>query len=332
MASTLTDRYIAATIRTLPSESQGDVRAELSASIADDIEARLERGETQDEAERAVLTTLGDPDALAASYVDRPLHLIGPRYYLTWLRLLKLLWIIVPVTAAAGVLIAQLISDAPVAEIIGSVFAVGIGAIVHVGFWVTLVFIILERTGADTGVKWSLDALPEPQETGAGRGDLIASLVFLGLAAGALLWDRFVGFVLVAENGVDISAGIEMQTTAMPVLNPELWPWWLGGVLALIAIEAALAITVYAARGWNPGFAAVNTVLAIAFSALILYLLSTGQLFNPDFLHYTLGRGDVSPGVGRMLAALLGVAVVGVSAWDAVDGWRKARRAPRMTV
>lgn len=328
MTATLTDYYISATVRTLPPEVQADVRAELSATIADDIEARLEQGEVRKDAERAVLTALGDPDVLAAGYADRTLQLIGPKYYLTWWRLLKLLWAVVPATAVVGVLIAQLIIDAPIADTIGALFAVAIGTIVHVGFWTTLVFIILERTGAGTGRRWTLDALPEPQEAGAARGDLIASLVFLGIGAGALLWDQFVGLVFVAENGVDIGAGLGSQTTAMPLLNPDLWPWWLGGMLILIAFRTALAIAVYASRCWNFSFAWLNTALAVVFSALVLYLLITSQLFNPDFLHHTLGRGDLPPLVGGVLAVLFGAGVVGASAWGAIDGWRKSRRSP----
>jgi hypothetical protein len=328
MTATLTDSYISATVRTLPPEVQEDVRAELSATIADDIEARLKQGEVRKDAERAVLTALGDPDVLAAGYADRTLQLIGPRYYLTWWRLLKLLWVVVPVTAVAGVLIAQLIIDAPIADTVSALFAVAIGTIVHVGFWTTLVFIVLERTGAGTGARWTLDALPEPQKPGAARGDLIASLVFLGISAGALLWDQFVGFVFVAENGVDISAGLGSQTTAIPLLNPDLWPWWLGGMLILIAFRTALAIAVYASRGWNSSFAWLNTTLAVGFSALVTYLLITSQLFNPDFVHYTLGRGALPPSVGGILAVLLEVGVVGASAWGATDGWRKSRRSP----
>lgn len=49
-----------------------------------------------DEAEREVLTDLGDPAVLAAGYVDRSPQLIGPRLYLTWSRLLKRLLSIVP--------------------------------------------------------------------------------------------------------------------------------------------------------------------------------------------------------------------------------------------
>ncbi|KAB1640574.1 permease prefix domain 1-containing protein [Gulosibacter chungangensis] len=326
MTSTLTDRYISAVVRSLPTDTQTDVQAELAASIADDIDARREQGQSQDEAEREVLTALGDPDALAAGYVDRPLHLIGPKYYLTWWRLLKLLWMIVPITALAGVAIGMALADQPVGEIIGSAISAGIGAFVHVGFWTTLVFFILERSGADTGVKWSVDALPEPQETGAGRGDLIASLVFLGVAAGALLWDRFVGFVFAANGSVDISEGFGIQTDAIPVLNPELWPWVLGIALILIAIEAALAIMVYANRGWRRSFAVLNTVLAIVFAGGALYLLVTGQLINDTFFEFILRSTDTADDVGRILAILLGVTIAGIAIWDIVDGWRKALR------
>ena len=94
--TTLTERYITATIRSLPATAQADVRAELEASIADAVEARVEQGEPREAAEHAVLTELGDPGVLAAGYADRPLHLIGPRYFLVWWRLLKLLLWIVP--------------------------------------------------------------------------------------------------------------------------------------------------------------------------------------------------------------------------------------------
>ena len=42
--ATLTERYISATIRSLTPEVQDDVRAELQASIADAIDAKLEQG------------------------------------------------------------------------------------------------------------------------------------------------------------------------------------------------------------------------------------------------------------------------------------------------
>ena len=329
MTTTLTDRYIDATVRTLPLDTQADVREELAAVIADDVDARLERGDTRADAEYAVLTELGDPDVLAARYADRPLRLIGPRYYLTWWRLLKLLWIIVPIAAAVGVTIAQLIASAPVSEIIGQVIVVVIGAFVHVGFWVTVVFVILERTGTDAQVSWTPDQLPEPRETGASRGDLIASLVVLGIITAALMWDHFVGLARIAPSGLGefVSGSLSGDTVAVPVLNPGLWPLWYGALFVVIALEAALAIAVFARHGWTQAFAAVNTVLAVSAATLLLVPLMAGQLVNPALVASLTAAADGSADAMRITAVIVGAVIVGVAVWDTVDGWRKAVRA-----
>lgn len=327
MTATLTERYISATIRSLKPETQDDVRAELEASIADAIEARAEQGEAPGEAERAVLTELGDPDILAAGYADRPLHLIGPKYYLTWWRLLRLLLWIVPICVVGGMTLGLLLSGAAVGETIVQAVSVGLQVIVHLSFWTTLVFAVLERTGADTGMKWDVDQLPEVQENGAGRSELIASLVFLGIAAIAVIWDRVRGFFPVDGDPI-------------PILNPQLWPWWIGALFALIVLEAVFAIVLFRRRRWTTALAVLNTVLALVFAAWVLILLLRGELVNPEFLaHIVQAGGDGfalgdaeaagNGGVFRILAVLLGFGVGAGVVWDIVDGWRKARRAAR---
>lgn len=326
--TTLTERYISATIRSLRPEAQDDVRAELEASIADAIEARIEQGETPEAAERTVLTELGDPGVLAAGYADRPLYLIGPRFYLTWWRLLKLLLMIVPVCVLGAVALGQTISGAPVGEIIStSILATG-GAILHIGFWTTLVFVVLERTNSATAIeKWDVDQLPEPTDNGVGRNELIASLVFLGISVGALFWDRFRGFVVV-------------DGTVVPIVDPQLWPWAISILFLLMAAEAVFAIVLYRTRRWTTGLAVVNTILALAFLAWVLTLLLTNQLVNPDFLAriaaaggegFAAGQAESADegGLFRILAVLLGFGfAIGVG-WDIVDGWIKTARARR---
>lgn len=325
--ATLTERYIDATVRSLRPEAQDDVRAELEASIADAVEARLEQGESPDAAERAVLTELGDPGALAAGYADRPLYLIGPRYYLTWWRLLKLLLMIVPVCVLAAVALGQTISAAPVGEIISTAVVATGGTILHLCFWTTLVFVILERAGADTGVKWDADQLPEAREKGVGRSELIASLVFLGITVGALLWDRFRGFV-------------QVEGDALPILNPQLWPWGILTLGLLIVAEAVFAVVLYRRRGWTAGLAVVNTVLAVAFLAWTVILLLRGELVNPEFLSHFVAAGGEGfaagdaeaadeGGIFRILAVILGFGVALGVGWDIVDGWIKTARARR---
>ena len=318
MTTTLTERYIVATVKSLPPAAQDDVRAELEASIADAVEAGVEQGQERGAAERAVLTELGDPAILAAGYADRPLHLIGPRYYLTWWRLLKLLLAIVPVCAVGGVALGQVLSDAPIGSVIGESITVGLSVVVHLCFWVTLVGVILERTGADTGEHWDVDQLPEPSSTGTGRADLIGSLVFAGLGVGAILWDQFRGFV-------------RADGEAVPFLNPDLWPWTAAGLLALVGLEALFAVVLYMRGRWTTTLAVVNTVLAVLFAIWAMTLLVQERLVNPDFLQAVFLDHDVQQDTLRTLAVLLGFGMVGSTAWDIIDGWLKKHRDTQRT-
>ncbi|MEV7631723.1 permease prefix domain 1-containing protein [Microbacterium sp. NPDC089318] len=314
MTATLTDRYIAATVRSLPEGLQAEVRDELRASIADAVDARTENGEPLEHAERAVLTELGDPGVLAAGYADRPLHLIGPKYFLTWWRLLKILLAIVPACAAGGVAIAQALTGAGIGEIIGEVVAITLSVIVHVSFWTTLVFFVLERTGADTGARWSVDQLPEEAQAGTGRADLIASLVMLAVFAGAVLWDQLRGWA--PRDGEPLS-----------ILNPELWPWGLGALMALLVAEAALALAAFARGHWTMTLAWINAAVAVCVMSLGLTALGLGMLFNPRFVDEVFVGNGVGQDAVIVLAVLSGIAIIAITVGDMADGWRKAARA-----
>jgi hypothetical protein len=318
--TSLTDRYVEAAMRTVPEKQRADLGAELRASIDDQIDARTGGGEPQDAAERAVLTELGDPDKLAAEYTDRPLWLIGPRYYLTWWRLTTLLWAIVPACAAFGVALAQTLAGAGFGEIVGSVWSVALSVVVHIGFWTTLVFFIVERSARDAnvgfGAEWSPDDLPEPRQRGAGLSDLVASLVFLAIAAGAILWDRFVGFAYTAETGWT------------SFLSPDLWPWWIGALFALMILEALLAISVYAKGRWDMGSATVNAFLNVTIAGGALWLLSQQQLINPRFFAAVM-PADSAETVETIITTLFAFGIIAIAAWDSVDAYLKAIRARR---
>ena len=316
---TLTDRYVDAAMRTVPEKQRTDIAAELRASIADQIDPRVQAGEDPDTAERAVLNDLGDPDKLAADYTDRPLWLIGPRYFLDWWRLLKLLlWIVLP-CATFGVAIGTTIAGEPIGAIVGTTVAVLAGAAVHLAFWTTLVFAIVERTSQpssdDALVAWSVDHLPEPRPSGAGFCDLITGLVFLAVAAGAVLWDHLVGVVRLGGSGW------------LPFLDPGLWPWWITALFVVMALEAALAVTVYAVRRWTVGLAVANGILNLAVAVPALWLLSQGRLLNPEFWPSLIPDGEAASTVANIIAVLLGVVIAGVAIWDTLDAAVKARRA-----
>ncbi len=314
MAAPLTDRYIAAAVRSMPAACGPDVQAELEVSIEDAIEARIEQGEDCGTAERAVLTDLGDPEILAAGYAGRQLQLIGPRFYLTWWRLLKLLWVIVPVIAMVGVALGQTLTGETPGAVLGASVSTGVSAVVQVAFWVTLVFAVLERSsGPAPLVEWDVDRLPVIRSRGAGRADLIAALVVLLVGAGAILWDRFHGLV-------------RLDSTWLPILSTDLWPWWIVGLLGLMAAQAALVVAVYRRGRWTPAFALINTGLALAYAIPAAALLAGGHLVNPQFVALVLSDNGVGADSIRTLALITGAGIVGFSAWGVIDGWLKTVR------
>lgn len=313
--TTLTDRYVWAAVRSVPEAQRTELARELRERIGDETDALVEDERSPADAERAALTGLGDPVALAASYVDRPLRLIGPKYYLLWLRLLKLVLAVSLPFTALGVAIAQAVAGSSVGSILGAVVATLISVGVHVCFWITLVFAILDHTPASRrGIdpSWTLDMLPAASEPGMAsrRGDLIASLIFLGVFAAAIIWQQF---------GV-IWIGGERQP--IPVLDPALWSFWIPYFLGLLVIEAIFAVVVYL-RGWNWTLAGLNVLLNIAFTLPALWLFVSGQLIDPAFIETI---GWPWGGAGNVTVVVLVVVIIGIAVWDIIDGFIKAAR------
>ena len=309
---TLTDRYVWAAARQMPEAQRAEFGRELRERIGDEVDARLADGTAPVDAERAVLVELGDPDALAADYADRPMQLIGPRYFLAWKRLLTVLYAIVLPIAGAGLLLAQLLAGAAPGDIAASVVSTVLALVVHLAFWVTLVFAILERSPRTQALApWTPEQLREVPDAGRSSrlSDLIASLVFLTLFAVVIVWQQAEPFTFGAFESI-------------PVLNPELWSFWLPYFLVLIVLEMIFAIAVYA-WGWNWWLAATNLLLNVAFTIPALWLFATGQLFNPEFLDvigWPWGEGS------SVTTTVFVMVFVGVAIWDVIDGVIKTVR------
>jgi len=313
--NTLTDRYVHAATRTVHERQRTELDRELRERIGDAVDARVESGEMPADAELAALTELGDPERLAAGYLDRPLHLIGPRYYLDWLRLVKVLLAIVVPIATGAVIFARLIGGGTAGEAIVDGLATGISVTVNLAFWVTLVFAIVERTPGRTSAlsRWTPAQLPElPKSRQVSRADLILSIVFLVIGIVAIVWQQFT---------VPYPGGV-----TFPVLDPELWSFWLPYLIAVLLAEIVFVSLLYRNRHWNWWFAAVNIVLNAAFAIPVVWLASTGQLFNPELFEQVGPDADV---VRTVLTNLVVSATVVIAIWDSVDGVIKAWRATR---
>ena len=320
--STLTDRYVWAVIRSVPERQRTDLEREVRALVADAIEARTADGQADaDAAERDALTELGDPNALAARYADRPQFLIGPGLYPVWWSLLTTLVAIVPPIVGVVVLGAELLAgDSPVGAILSGIWT-GFAVALQIAFWVTLVFAVIERTTGTTGLEhtWSVDDLPElPSKGRLGVGEFAATLVFNVLLIVALLW-------------VQLAPPIVIDGDAYPLFDPALWSFWLPYFIVVTLVEILLAIAIFARGHMTWTFATLNALLGAAFAIPAVYLLQNGLLFNPALVakvESTTGSGQWFDWTATFTSAIL-LIIVG---FDALDGFMKARRASMLGV
>ena len=319
MTSSLTDRYVTATVRDLDDEQRVEVERELRTTIEDMIDGRLEAGApSRPEAERAVLAELGDPVRLAAGYTGRPLYLIGPRVYPQWRRVMTvLLSTLVPLVTAVN-LVVRLFVDDVATEGVGPavVGALGVGFMVAVNvvFWVTAVFALAERGKVDTGVEleWDPDQLPD--DGGAGRvglGETVASVGFLVAAALAIVWQQ-------------TSSPVVRSGDSVPVLDPALWSGVLPWLLLVLAAQVVVVVLAHRRGRWSTGLGAANVALDLAFAVPVLLVLRSGDLFNPAFVTVLVEGGWAD--AERDLTVVTAIGVVVVLVWSVVETLQNVRR------
>jgi hypothetical protein len=263
--TSLTDRYVAATLRAVPPKNRAEIERELRSSIAD-------AGESQTETQ--VLAALGDPRLLAAEYSDRTGYLIGPALFTDYWRVLSVtLATAVPVLFVI-VAISQFANSATFLGALGESVSVAGLVAMHVAVWTTVVFAAIERRRGTTRKRtavWdpaSLTALPQQ------RIDLAAVIGGTAVAtavAAALILLHTVGPVRDAMGHV------------VGPIEPHLWE---SGVLMLSIFFAAAAIALdvaayYVGRGRAYAFA--NLVLSALFVACTVAVAWGGRLLNADF-------------------------------------------------
>jgi hypothetical protein len=310
----LTDRYVAAVLRSLPEDKRADIDKELRASIADAVDARIANGEPEADAERAVLQELGDPARLAAGYAGRPLWLVGPAYYVEYVRFLRLLLVIVLPIVAAVLVVTQVLAGADIGQVFGGAVATLLTVAVHMVFWITLLFVVLERTGTKAPViSFDLDDLPLPAtETTPKLSDLVATVVFLLFTVGAIVWQQM-SSVFTDASGQPI-----------PVLQPDLWTLWIPVFIALCALTLVHAVVLYSVGRWTVPLLVTVVLLNLVTAAVVIWLLVAGRLLNPEFFA-EFGWNDVFAvdGVGTIVT-ILGVVVIAIG--GILDAAVKTRR------
>lgn len=293
----LTDRYVHATLRSVPEARRGDIGAELRGSIEDMIEARVDAGDPAEDAERAVLTELGEPGRLASEYAGSPLLLIGPRYFLVWKKLITTLLIWIPATVGIVVAVIQLVDNADAGDVIGEGISAAFTTAFQIALWTTVTFAILERVDVQDGIEeWTVDKLPEvPGRRTVSLGDFVGSAAFIVLAMAWMAVQNFRSWVK-GPDGDDV-----------PILDPSLWSSWMPFLLGALAVSLLAEVWKYRVGRWTWPIAGVTIAASAAFALPVAWLADRGELISPAFRD-VVDAGD--------LDRFIVIGALGVLAWE----------------
>jgi len=288
----LIDIYIQEVTRRLPEKNRDDIALELRSTIEDMLPENYAEKEVKE-----VLKNLGNPASLASEYSDRPMYLVGPRYFDTYMTLLKIVIPIVAILAFFVIIVENIITNSGDSGIINVIILVlghgiwgMISAAMETFFWITLVFAILERKDSSKGkspltpswTEWTPDDLKSisliSKEKKISTGNIFGSLFWIAV---------FISVYFNASHllGVyeKVQGKIELIT---PTFNEEvLHSYWLIVLVALI-IEIAFAFYKLILRQWTSKLAILNTVRNIVSTIVFIVVISNNQLINEEFYIY----------------------------------------------
>ncbi|WP_144510289.1 hypothetical protein [Bacillus sp. FJAT-22090] len=288
----LIDIYIQEVTCRLPVKNREDIALELRSTIED----MLPENYSEKEAKEA-LVSLGNPAMLASGYADRPMHLIGPRYFDMYVTLLKMIIPIVAIIALLIVISEKIFTyngDEAILVIILTIVGHGIWGVISSSiqtfFWITLVFAILDRTDNSKDKspltanwkEWTPDDLKSiphiMKEKKISRADVFGSLLWIAI------------FVAVYFNAVHLIGVYEKVQGKLqliiPTFNQEvLHSYWFSVTVALI-LEVAFVFYKFITSQWTTKLSIMNTVRTIVSTLVFITILNSDNLINIEFYQY----------------------------------------------
>ncbi|HFJ9455724.1 HAAS signaling domain-containing protein [Bacillus cereus] len=296
----LIDLYIQEVAKRLPEKNREDITLELRSTIDDMLPE-----DYNEEDVKSVLEKLGSPVSLANGYLDRPMHLIGPRYFDVYTTLLKMIIPIAAVIALISMVAENFIGysgDQAVLNVILQLIGKGIGGIfevgLHVFFWLTVVFVILERTDKDKGIeplttslkKWTPDDLKNisyiPKKKAISKFEVFGGLMWTAVWATLYFYANYlVGVYNGTANGLKFVSPTFNQDVLL-----QYWPI----VVIMIVFEICISLYKLVQGQWTQRLAIGNAILQIAGTIVFIVIVVNPHVFNAGFITYLANAFTIS--------------------------------------
>jgi hypothetical protein len=314
----LIERYVHQVGLYMPRSERADIEAELRSSIRDQAEDRFGESPTQADI-AAILTDLGDPYHMAASY-NHGQSLVGPGLYPYLMMILRRVWVIVPTLVIFLTVFRAL--TAPQQGSWSGLLVEALFAIVQGTFLcsalVVLIFAIIERVSARVDRR---DAAFDPLRLPKVNDPRIVerSEVIIGVVLGVLVLTLLLYFL--SAGGLTLPFGERSPDSVIPV--PMLWLLLLAAAVTAMNV---LHLRVLHLNRWTAALYLIQTILEV-FGMICLYFM----FYTPVFARLTAATPALAnvpfinsiPQILVIITALSTLAIRGsrlVALWNYRDG------------
>ncbi|MEB2300535.1 hypothetical protein LAV72_13010 [Lysinibacillus xylanilyticus] len=318
-----------------------DTRDETSLELKSTIENMLPEDYSESDI-KEVLKNLGSPVEVAASYQNTPRLLIGPKVFDTYIRTIKLVipWAIIITVIVQMIESIVLYSGeggallSAIIKTISITIAHIISVIIYVLFWITVTFIVIERSGGNNiriplikeYPEWTPDDLAKvkiiPKEKTISLHDNIFS--FLGIAIFSFVY--FNAHHLIGIYTSHNKVGFKF---VMPIFNQDVLLSFAPIILICIVLSVALTLWKLKAGQWTMLIAVANALLQC--TGIIVFIL---MAIHPDLIHspaipYIAAITETTSAkilfaIDRILFVSIAIAIL-ANAFDIYSGFKKAR-------
>jgi hypothetical protein len=282
--------YIHECVKRLPDNLKKDIQKELTVEISEMIQQKIEEGVSQEKAIQVVLEQLGDPIELANQYNDKKSYLIGPTYYNTYSKILRIVMASVFVGVSIAFGLSLLLNDISLGSglIIDSIIDViidYIAIIFNVGLqifvWITVVFALIERNEKSllnnnvNEDKWTIKELPKNianNKTSKLEGiiSVVVYSVFLILINVKI---NVFQIIYISKNNIN---------QLVSLFNEADKSNWLVGLSTVLVLLIGIHLIQLASSSMSKKKELVILGMRIVALGLFLWVIGTTTLYNPE--------------------------------------------------
>ncbi|MFC3748265.1 hypothetical protein [Paenibacillus sp. GCM10012306] len=293
----LIKRYIHAVVRRLPESQRTDIEKELEGLIEDMLEERSSPGSHTKEEVEAVLLELGDPEALADKYRGTGRYLIGPELFSTYLTVLRVVFSAVAIAMAVGFAVDSLSDASHMSQHLRDYFNDILLAFFQAFAWVTVIFALVEYKGIHkdqlkrrSDHSWTPSQLPQlpSRELTIKRSDPIFNIIFTAIFAFLFLFNlQLFGIWFLQDNGSHL---------IVPLFNVEVFRSFLPWIWIAFATNVLRETLKIITGRWTPSLIILSTLVSAFEFIVALFILSSHNIWNPQFLTQINQSGFISEG------------------------------------